>query len=90
MNNRGSKSVIGGLRKLKLYITVKEQRVYGSWCGTNLPHLRCTLMGFERNYQIGILSNQKIKGQFRYYTSISQASPIPVNLSNGDLLKLNS
>ena len=26
-------------------------------------HLRCTLMGFERNYQVGILSNQNIQRQ---------------------------
>jgi len=49
---RGSKSVICK------NIAVKEQRVYGSWRGMNLPHLRCTLTGFERNYQIKNLSNQ--------------------------------
>ena len=31
IGNRGSKSVIRGLRKLKPYIAVKEQRVNGSW-----------------------------------------------------------
>jgi len=36
--------------------SVKEQRVDGSWCKKPL-HLRCTLMGFERNYQIKILSS---------------------------------
>jgi len=38
---------------------VKEQRVDGSLCLIN-KHIRCTLMGFERNYQIKILSNQII------------------------------
>ena len=54
VGNRGSKSAICE------NIVVKEQRVYGSWCGINLPHLRCTLMGFERNYQVRIPSNQII------------------------------
>jgi len=44
---------------LKLFEFVKEQRVYGSYTG--IPVLRCTLMGFERNYQVNILSNQKNK-----------------------------
>lgn len=52
MGYRGSKLVLGN--------TVKEQRVYGSIIGTLLssPMLRCTLMGFERNSQVRILSNQ--------------------------------
>jgi len=29
----------------------------------NLPHLRCTLMGFEKNYQVKILSSQIIQRQ---------------------------
>jgi len=38
----------------------KEQRVDGSWCRVkyNSLHLRYTLMGFERNYQIKIPSKQ--------------------------------
>jgi len=54
MEYRGSKSI------LKFNI-VKEQRVDDSWCinpNQRLMHLRCTLMGFERNYQIKILSKQ--------------------------------
>lgn len=47
------------------YLTVKEQRVYGSYMGNYLPLLRCTLKGFERNYQIGILTNQ-INRQVRF------------------------
>jgi hypothetical protein len=56
MGYRGSKSVTG-LYKLG---TVKEQRVDGSWHGLCVasPCLRYTLMDFERNYQIRILSNQ--------------------------------
>lgn len=79
--NRGSKSIISK------NIVVKEQRVNGNMFSVlKMSNIRCTLMGFERNYQIGILSNQKIKGQFRFFTSIPQASPIHVNLIN----KLNS
>jgi hypothetical protein len=52
MGYRGSKS------KSNKYF-VKEQRVDGSWCiNPKLMHLRCTLMGFERNYQIKIPSKQ--------------------------------
>jgi hypothetical protein len=55
VGNRGSKSVIGES------ITVKEQRVNGSWCGcASYPYLRCTLMGFERNYQNKILTTQLV------------------------------
>jgi hypothetical protein len=43
VGNRGSKSAICES------IAVKEQRVDGSWCGANTPHLRCTLMDFKRN-----------------------------------------
>src|SRR5438034_3919379 len=52
MDYRGSKSVT--LSSKKRSIIVKEQRVDGSWhvC------LRCTLMGFERNYQVKTLSKQ--------------------------------
>ena len=62
VGNRGSKSVI------LPNITVKEQRVDGRWC-TNLMHLRCTLMGFERNYRVKIPSNQVLK--IRHYSSIT-------------------
>jgi hypothetical protein len=54
MGNRGSKSDIFSSNN-----SVKEQRVDGSWFGYKFePNLRCTLMGFERNYQIKIPSNQ--------------------------------
>jgi hypothetical protein len=70
MGNRGSKSTV-----FKNTV-VKEQRVNGSWCGINLPHLRCTLLGFERSYLVKILSNQIIQRQF--YSSES-------NLDNNQL-----
>ena len=64
MGNRGSKSVI-------LTKTVKEQRVDGSW-GNNynkkLLSLRCTLMGFERNYQVKNLSKQFFIYKYNYST----------------------
>ena len=56
MGNRGSKSAEG-----KSLTAVKEQRVDGSLCKgsmNNRLHIRCTLMGFERDYQIKILSKQ--------------------------------
>jgi len=58
MDNRGSKSVLGINPTSHKPSTVKEQRVDGSWCNENTLRLRCTLMGFERNYQIKIPSNQ--------------------------------
>ena len=58
---RGSKSVILTTSES---IAVKEQRVYGSWCGVNLTHLRCTLMGFEINSQVKVPSYQIIQRQF--------------------------
>ena len=69
MGNSGSKSVV------RNGTTVKEQRVDGSWHVWLSPCLRCTLMGFERNYQVKILSNRINKPwllQGRSYTSASQ------------------
>nr|YP_009945084.1 LAGLIDADG endonuclease [Monilinia laxa]QOE17448.1 LAGLIDADG endonuclease [Monilinia laxa] len=55
IGNRGSKSVLYN------YNTVKEQRVNGSCIKYNNKKynlmLRCTLVGFERSYQIKIPSN---------------------------------
>ncbi len=64
MGNRGSKSDF----KME---SVKEQRVDGSWsiAKYNPMHLRCTLMGFERNYQIKIPSNQLNK---QCYSTLSK------------------
>lgn len=69
MGYRGSKSVV-----VSDYSTVKEQRVDGSYIGKKFSVLRCTLMGFERNYQVKILSNQMNK--VRWYTSIPSHKPI--------------
>jgi len=55
MGNRGSKSNILSPQPKELF--VKEQRVDGSCFGI-LPKLRCTLMGFERNYQVKNPSKQ--------------------------------
>jgi galactose-1-phosphate uridylyltransferase len=63
MGNRGSKSVA--------YATVKEQRVDGSRC-VKTRHLWCTLMGFERNYQVKIPSKQSINK--RHYSSAVERS----------------
>ena len=52
MGNRGSKS---DLRSK--FNSVKEQRVDGSLCFYS-KHIRYTLVGFERNYQVRIPSNQ--------------------------------
>jgi len=63
MGYRGSKSITGlnVPQAINKPVVVKEQRVDGSCTGTRCiqisPVLRCTLMGFERNYQTGILSN---------------------------------
>ena len=65
MGYRGSKSPIF-LRE-----GVKEQRVDGSWCKKPL-HLRCTLMGFERNYPVKIPSKQIINK--RLYSSVVERS----------------
>lgn len=70
MGNRVSKSVISK------DITVKEQRVYGSWPGNILPGLRYTLTGSERNYQVKIPSNQIRLPLIREFSSISSQSSI--------------
>ena len=77
MEYRGSKSDL----TLK---SVKEQRVDGSWYSSlysnnNLKkiYLRCTLMDFERNYQIKILSNWI--NVLRTYTTIATHKSIIVN-----------
>jgi hypothetical protein len=55
MGYRGSKSELN-------FNSVKEQRVDGSWLLNKLAvpirSLRCTLMGFERNYQVKIPTKQ--------------------------------
>jgi hypothetical protein len=63
MGYRGSKSEIKEFSTVK-FISVKEKRVDGSCSGIS-PRLRCTLMGFERYYQISIPSNQIILRQVK-------------------------
>ena len=76
VGNRGSKSVV--LENT----TVKEQRVYGSWCGgINVPRLRYTLMGFERNYPVKIPSNQINKLKY-YSTDSNKGSEVVKNWNN--------
>jgi len=53
MGYRGSKSELVSQTE-----TVKEQRVDGSYCITNNIQLRCTLMGFEKNYPVKFLTKQ--------------------------------
>ena len=58
MDYRGSKSALAA---------VKEQRVDGSWLlALPIRSLRCTLMGFERNYQLKVLSKQLNQKNFLY------------------------
>ena len=75
---RGSKSItsLNVPQAINKPVVVKEQRVYGSWRGVNLPRLRCTLTGFERNYQVKILSNQIRLPLLREFSSISSESLI--------------
>jgi hypothetical protein len=68
MGYRGSKSNKGNT------LFVKEQRVDGSYI--NKLMLRCTLTGFERNFQIKVLSNQNRLPLLREFSSISSESLI--------------
>lgn len=72
MGYRGSKSFesINRLVINLVLLSVKEQRVDDNWCfniSNLLPrkamqkHLRCTLMGLERDYPVEILSKQFIR-----------------------------
>jgi len=65
MEYRGSKSVVYEVRP-DINTTVKEQRVDGGYINNLM--LRCTLMGFERNYQGRVLSNQINRCTRRFYT----------------------
>ena len=71
MEYRGSKSDF----KLK---SVKEQRVDGSWFLVKTSKsLRYTLKGFERNYQIKVLSKQ-----FNRLNCFSSCASVPVQKFN--------
>jgi len=82
MEYRGSKSIVFQVRST----IVKEQRVDGRGCVKLLQlqvytHLRYTLMGFERNYQIRIPSNQLISLR-RSYTSLATKLHLKLNSLN--------
>jgi hypothetical protein len=84
MGYRGSKSKF----LLKNNDFVKEQRVDGSWsikAITKKMLLRCTLMDFERNYQVKIPSNQLNKSFFS--TAVSAYSQ---DAAENDTTTLNS
>ena len=77
MGYRGSKSSLLKINSKLVNNGVKEQRVDGSWCSMrsrlrSSRHLRCTLMGFERSYQVKILT----KHLKRYFTTLT-----PVNFN---------
>jgi hypothetical protein len=68
---RGSKSV-----NIDRNITVKEQRVDGSWYGNRLSYLRYTLMGFERNYQVKIPFSHLFAKQYSTNSIISSTQSL--------------
>ena len=68
MGNRGSKSEIQCPQPKEL--SVKEQRVDGSYFGMYISKLRCILMGLERGYQIKIPSKQ-LNSRYNYSTLIT-------------------
>ena len=80
MGNRGSKSEFAG-DALSGHKTnsVKEQRVDGSWsiifAKSKLMLLRCTLMGFERNYPVKIPTNQLNNRNFSIFSTQSKINP---------------
>jgi hypothetical protein len=77
MGNRGSKSEFRISQPKR--ISVKEQRVDGSWFLVNKARsLRCTLMGFERNYPVKVLS-KRLYQQFSTLTSSPQALNFKLN-----------
>jgi len=80
MGNRGSKSEICSFccyNNKIVQIPVKEQRVDGSWSIVNKKNilLRCTLMDFERNYQVKILSKQFSVKNYSTFTYPSYVNP---------------
>ena len=62
----GNRVKRGGIRGRGSSVAVKEQRVDGNWCikKSQAMHLRCTLMGSERNFQVKILSKQRDVAKF--------------------------
>jgi hypothetical protein len=73
MGYRGSKS-----KSFSQTDFVKEQRVDGSWsikAKSKLMLLRCTLMGFERNYPIKILTNRLNNRMISNYSFQKEINP---------------
>lgn len=79
MDNRGSKSLV-----INYNYKVKEQRVDGGLCVNNFKifkqfknnsHVRCILMGFEKNYQINNTQSNQIDKRF-YSTSIKNTTKL--------------
>jgi len=66
MGYRGSKSSLLKYNSQPVIKSkgVKEQRVDGSWCFLKGKHLRCTLTGFERSYQVKVPSKQLFKRSY--------------------------
>jgi hypothetical protein len=83
MGYRGSKSKCNFNNKPfqnKNYDFVKEQRVDGSWwIGNATIHLRCTLMGFERNNQLRILAKQLLNRPRKFSTLNLTAQQSSIN-----------
>jgi hypothetical protein len=76
MEYRGSKS--GFQNPQPNGITVKEQRVDGSYFG-KFSKLRYTLLGFERSYQIKIPSKQFINKRFSTLNNLFNLNPFYIS-----------
>ena len=72
MGNRGTKSKIN-----QMLTFVKAQRVDGDCIGH--PILRCTLMDFERSYQIINLSKVFSRKENRFYSTSPLNTQITLN-----------
>ena len=93
IGNHGSNSIIVVSITHTFVIIVNEQRVDGSWLEKSwfsntrpyiisqyFSHLRCTLRGFERNYQVLSLSKQI--HTYRCYTTFKDSLPVnKINLA---------
>jgi hypothetical protein len=77
MGYRGSKSIACYGPKDHELVYVKEQRVNSSQCiNRTKRRLKCTLMGFERNCQVKIFSNQIFKNKQLYSSAVSEKMTI--------------
>ena len=86
MDNRGSKLIAVGFYRSEICksVIVKEQRVDNSQCTTKM-HLRITLMAFERNYPVRILSKQIFKNQQLYFSAKSDQLIVDGNSQSAPL-----